>query len=84
MSPRAELRRAMRAARAAYVRALTPAERADAARAAADLLAVHVPPGATVASYAAMGDELDTGRSTRCWRGAAARSPFRAWPPTAR
>ncbi len=60
MSPRAELRRTLRARRAAHVRALTPAERAAAARAAADLLAVHVPPGAIVGSYAAMGDELDT------------------------
>ncbi|QMW23762.1 5-formyltetrahydrofolate cyclo-ligase [Sandaracinobacteroides saxicola] len=60
MIPRADVRRAMRARCAAYVRALTAGERAEQAQALADLVAPALPRRGVFASYAPMGDEIDT------------------------
>ena len=53
-----ELRRRLRAARAAYVAALPPGERAALEMALRAVLDAHLPPGA-VAAYHAVGDEID-------------------------
>jgi 5-formyltetrahydrofolate cyclo-ligase len=55
---KAELRRELRAARAAFVATLGPAERAALNTTLADVLADHLPPG-IVAAYCAVGAEID-------------------------